>query len=72
MVPALAAQSVNGDRERGTLATLQVTRLTAGDIAVGKLAAAWGTALVFLAISAPMVGLLHVPGRRAVLAGASW
>ena len=28
VVPALAAQSVNGDRERGTLATLQVTRLT--------------------------------------------
>lgn len=55
VVPALAAQSVNGDRERGTLATLQVTRLTAGDIAVGKLAAAWGTALVFLAVSAPMV-----------------
>ena len=36
VVPALAAQSVNGDRERGTLATLQVTRLTAGDIAVGQ------------------------------------
>lgn len=55
VVPSLAAQSVNGDRERGTLATLQVTRLTAGDIAVGKLAAAWGTSLVFLALSLPMV-----------------
>jgi ABC-2 type transport system permease protein len=56
VVPALAAQSVNGDRERGTLAVLQVTRLTAGDIAVGKLVAAWGTALVFLALTAPLVG----------------
>jgi ABC-type transport system involved in multi-copper enzyme maturation permease subunit len=55
VVPALAAQSVNGDRERGTLATLQVTRLTAADIAFGKLCAAWGTALVFLACSLPMV-----------------
>jgi ABC-type transport system involved in multi-copper enzyme maturation permease subunit len=55
VVPALAAQSVNGDRERGTLATLQVTRLTAADICVGKFAAAWGTALVFLAISLPLV-----------------
>lgn len=55
VVPALAAQSVNGDRERGTLATLQVTRLTAGDIAVGKLAAAWGTSLVFLALTLPLV-----------------
>jgi ABC-type transport system involved in multi-copper enzyme maturation permease subunit len=56
VVPALAAQSVNGDRERGTLATLQVTRLSAGDICFGKFAAAWGTALVFLALSLPLVG----------------
>ncbi len=55
VVPSLTAQSVNGDRERGTLATLQVTRLTAAEIALGKLAAAWGTALVFLALSLPMV-----------------
>ncbi|MDX6198851.1 MAG: hypothetical protein QOJ79_2002 [Actinomycetota bacterium] len=56
VVPALAAQSVNGDRERGTLATLQVTRLSAADICLGKFAAAWGTALVFLALSLPLVG----------------
>jgi ABC-type transport system involved in multi-copper enzyme maturation permease subunit len=55
VVPTLSAQSVNGDRERGTLATLQVTRLTAGDIALGKFAAAWGTSLVFLALSLPPV-----------------
>jgi ABC-type transport system involved in multi-copper enzyme maturation permease subunit len=56
VVPALAAQSVNGDRERGTLATLQVTRLSAADICLGKFVAAWGTALVFLALSLPLVG----------------
>jgi ABC-type transport system involved in multi-copper enzyme maturation permease subunit len=55
VVPALAAQSVNGDRERGTLATLQVTRLSAADICLGKFAAAWGTALVFLALTLPLV-----------------
>lgn len=55
VVPALAAQSVNGDRERGTLATLQVTRLTAADICLGKFAAAWGTSLVFLSLSLPLV-----------------
>jgi ABC-2 type transport system permease protein len=55
VVPSLAAQSVNGDRERGTLATLQVTRLSAGEIAVGKFAAAWLTALVFLALTFPLV-----------------
>ena len=55
VVPSLAAQSVNGDRERGTLATLQVTRLTAGEITLGKFVAAWGTALVFLALTFPLV-----------------
>ena len=55
VVPALAAQSVNGDRERGTLATLQVSRLTAAEIALGKFTAAWGTALVFVALTLPMV-----------------
>lgn len=54
VVPSLAAQSVNGDRERGTLAALQVTRLSAGEIALGKFAAAWGTALLFVALSLPL------------------
>ncbi|MGQ0844356.1 MAG: ABC transporter permease [Sporichthyaceae bacterium] len=54
VVPALAGQSVNGDRERGVLATLQVTLLTPTEIALGKLAAAWGVALVFLFVATPM------------------
>jgi ABC-2 type transport system permease protein len=62
VVPTLAAQSVNGDRERGTLATLQVTRLTAADIALGKLAAAWGTSLVFLLLTLPLVGYCMTQG----------
>jgi ABC-type transport system involved in multi-copper enzyme maturation permease subunit len=55
VVPSLTGQSVNGDRERGTLATQQVTRLTSMEIAVGKLAAAWGTSLAFLALALPAV-----------------
>ncbi|MGQ0575667.1 MAG: ABC transporter permease [Pseudonocardia sp.] len=55
VVPALAAQSVNGDRDRGTLATLQVTLLSPAEIALGKFVAAWGTALVFLATALPWV-----------------
>ena len=55
VMPALTAQSVNGDRERGTLGVLQVTRLSAFDIAGGKLVAAWGTACIFLLASAPLV-----------------
>ena len=55
VAPALTAQSVNGDRERGTLATLQVTRLRPAEITLGKFVAAWGTVLVFLALTAPLV-----------------
>ena len=62
VVPALAAQSVNGDRERGTLATLQVTRLSAAEITVGKFLAAWGTALVFLALTFPLVAYAMTRG----------
>lgn len=71
VVPALTAQSVNGDRERGVLATLQITLLTPAEIAIGKLLAAWVTALVFLATSLPMVvwcmALGGVPVARAVV-----
>ncbi len=62
VVPALAAQSVNGDRERGTLATLQVTRLSAGEIVLGKFVAAWGTALVFLALTLPLLAYAMTQG----------
>ncbi|QXJ23728.1 ABC transporter permease [Actinomadura graeca] len=72
VTPALGAQSINGDRERGTLATLQVTRLTPGDIALGKLAAAWGSGLVVLLLTLPCLlwpvaeGAVG-PGRAAVV-----
>ncbi|MGH8776950.1 MAG: ABC transporter permease [Jiangellaceae bacterium] len=55
VVPALTAQSVNGDRERGVLAMLQTTLLTPAEIALGKLIAAWAVALGFLATSLPLV-----------------
>ena len=66
VAPALAAQSVNGDRERGTLATLQVTRLRAGEIALGKLLASWGTALVFLAVTLPLALWCYTEGSLSV------
>lgn len=53
IVPALTAQSVNGDREKGVLATLQATLLSPAEIAVGKLLAAWATAAVFVALMLP-------------------
>lgn len=51
--PALTSQTINGDRERGTLATLQVTRLRPLEITLGKLAAGWAVGLVALLLSVP-------------------
>jgi ABC-type transport system involved in multi-copper enzyme maturation permease subunit len=56
VTPALTAQSINGDRERGTLATLQVTRLRPLDIALGKLLAGWLVGLVALGLTLPFAG----------------
>jgi ABC-type transport system involved in multi-copper enzyme maturation permease subunit len=53
--PTLSATSVNGDRNAGTLATLQVTLLSPAEIAVGKLLASWAAALAFLAVSVPFL-----------------
>lgn len=66
VVPALTAQSVNGDRMRGVLATLQTTLLTPAEIAVGKLVAAWGTALVFLVAAVPLALWSVAEGGSAV------
>jgi ABC-type transport system involved in multi-copper enzyme maturation permease subunit len=55
IVPSLTATSVNGDREHGVLATLQTTLLTAWDLALGKLLAAWATALTFLLTALPFL-----------------
>jgi ABC-type transport system involved in multi-copper enzyme maturation permease subunit len=60
--PALTAQSVNGDRERGTLAALQVTRLRPAEIAVGKLVAGWSVGLVALLLSTPFAGYATARG----------
>ena len=62
VVPALAAQSVNGDRERGTLATLQVTLLSPAEIVLGKFVAAWGTSLVFLSLTLPLTAYAVTQG----------
>jgi ABC-2 type transport system permease protein len=67
VMPALTSQSVNGERERGTLGVLQVTRLTAFDIAGGKLLAAWGTACIFLLASAPLVAWSMAEGGVPVI-----
>ena len=55
VTPALAGGAVNGDREQGTLATTQVTLVTAGELLVGKVLAAWLAALAFLVVAVPFL-----------------
>lgn len=65
--PALTAQSINGDRERGTLATLQITRLSPAQIALGKLVASWSVGLVALALTLPFVAWSAINGGLTVI-----
>lgn len=62
VAPTLSASAINGDRNAGTLATLQVTLLTAAEIVVGKLVAAWSAALAFLVVSIPFIAWALVAG----------
>ena len=62
VTPTLSSTAINGDRSAGTLATLQVTLLTPAEIAVGKLLAAWVSALAFLAASVPFLVLALATG----------
>jgi ABC-type transport system involved in multi-copper enzyme maturation permease subunit len=62
VAPALSATSVNGDRSAGVLATLQTTLLTPAEIAIGKLLAAWATALALLVVASPFILWAYVSG----------
>jgi ABC-type transport system involved in multi-copper enzyme maturation permease subunit len=62
IAPTFTATSINGDRSAGVLATLQATRLSAAEIAIGKLLAAWLTALVFLVVGLPFIAWSMVSG----------
>ncbi|WP_417233801.1 ABC transporter permease [Arthrobacter sp.] len=55
VAPALSANTVSGDRSAGTLAILQNTLLTPGQILAGKWLAAWVSSLAFLVVSVPMI-----------------
>lgn len=55
LAPTFTATAINGDRAEGTLALLQVSRLSAAEIALGKLLAAWSTAGLFLAVTVPFL-----------------
>ena len=52
---SLAATSINGDSTEGVLAPLQMTRLTAGDIAIGKLLSSWLVSVMALVSLSPFL-----------------
>ena len=67
VTPTLTSTGINGDRNAGTLATLQVTLLSPSEIAAGKLLAAWLAACAFLVASLPFLGVALAMGGTPVM-----
>lgn len=62
VTPALSGNAINGDRDAGTLATIQVTLVTTAQLVLGKFLAAWASALVFLLAALPFLVIASVLG----------
>ncbi|HEY2643262.1 MAG TPA: ABC transporter permease subunit [Galbitalea sp.] len=62
VAPAMSGNAINGDRDAGTLATTQVTLVTTWQLILGKLLAAWVTALGFLLVSSPFLAYSAIAG----------
>ncbi|UXW85162.1 ABC transporter permease [Microbacterium azadirachtae] len=60
--PTLSGSSINGDREAATLASLQTTLASTGDIMVGKLLAAIITGAAFLLVAVPFLVVSMLAG----------
>ncbi|WP_290803311.1 ABC transporter permease [Herbiconiux sp.] len=60
--PALSGNAINGEREGGTLATIQVTSITTAQIVIGKWLAAWLASLVLLVATLPFLGIVVAIG----------
>lgn len=61
--PTLSGNSINGDRDAATLAPVQVTLATTGEILLGKFVAAWITGLAFTAVAAPFFVIATFAGN---------
>ncbi|SEB51669.1 hypothetical protein SAMN04489806_0943 [Paramicrobacterium humi] len=61
--PAFSGNSINGERESGTLATTQVTLLSTWQLVLGKFVAAWVSSLAFLVASVPFIAIALVLGN---------
>jgi ABC-type transport system involved in multi-copper enzyme maturation permease subunit len=60
--PTLSGNAINGDRESATLAAIQVTAVSTGDIMLGKLVAAVATGGAFLLVALPFLAFSLLGG----------
>lgn len=60
--PTLSGNAINGDREAATLAAVQVTAVSTGDIMLGKLVAAVATGGAFLVVALPFLAFSLIGG----------
>ena len=60
--PTLSGNAINGDRDAATLAPVQITLATTGEILFGKFLAAWATGLAFVAVSVPFLLIATLAG----------
>lgn len=60
--PALSGNAINGDRDAATLAPVQVTMASTGDIMLGKLLAAIATGGAFLLVALPFLLISMIGG----------
>ncbi len=60
--PTLSGNAINGDRDSATLAAVQVTAASTGDIMLGKLLAAVATGGVFLLVAVPFLAISLIGG----------
>jgi hypothetical protein len=66
ITPALSGNAVNGEREAGTLATIQVTLVSSTQIVLGKFLAAWIATLAFLVASTPFLVIASAVGELSI------
>ncbi len=60
--PTLSGNAINGDRDAATLAAIQVTAASTGDIMIGKLVAAIATGGAFLVVALPFLAFSLLGG----------
>lgn len=60
--PTLSGNAINGDRDAATLAAIQVTAASTGDIMIGKLVAAVATGGAFLVVALPFLAFSLLGG----------